>query len=127
MSLFSTNLFVIALFLFCPFVHHLVLEKLSDAHHVHEGDAKDQSNEAADLEPEHCLSRRMLTVVEAKFKSLSGRAAVMLKGRAVKGVLLDITGVLVESSATGDGKAIPGSVEAVRKLKDAGEDRMTLD
>lgn len=51
----------------------------------------------------------------------------MLKGRAVKGVLLDITGVLVESSATGDGKAIPGSVEAVRKLKDAGEDRMTVD
>ena len=45
----------------------------------------------------------------------------MLKGRAVKGVLLDITGVLVESSATGDGTAIPGSVEAVRKLKDAGE------
>ena len=45
----------------------------------------------------------------------------MLKGRAVKGVLLDITGVLVESSSTGDGTAIPGSVDAVRKLKDAGE------
>ena len=45
----------------------------------------------------------------------------------MKGVLLDITGVLVESSATGDGKAIPGSVEAVRKLKEAGEDRMRVD
>ena len=38
-------------------------------------------------------------------------------GKPVKGVLLDITGVLQE-----DGKAIPGSVEAVEKLKNAGID-----
>jgi ribonucleotide monophosphatase NagD (HAD superfamily) len=43
-----------------------------------------------------------------------------LNGRKVKGVLLDITGVLAESSSTGDGTAIQGSVEAVKKLKSAG-------
>jgi len=36
-------------------------------------------------------------------------------GKTIKGVLLDITGVLQE-----DGKAIPGSVEAVQKLQNAG-------
>ena len=44
-----------------------------------------------------------------------------LNGVGVKRVLLDITGVLVESSAEGDGKAINGSVQAVQKLKEAGE------
>jgi phospholysine phosphohistidine inorganic pyrophosphate phosphatase len=39
-------------------------------------------------------------------------------GRKIKGVLLDITGVLVESSGSGP-KAIPGSVEAVKALQDA--------
>ncbi len=34
---------------------------------------------------------------------------------------LDITGVLVESSAEGDGVAIQGSVEAVKRLEDEGE------
>eukprot|EP00095_Tigriopus_kingsejongensis_P004449 maker-scaffold168_size293125-snap-gene-0.19 protein:Tk04449 transcript:maker-scaffold168_size293125-snap-gene-0.19-mRNA-1 annotation:"phospholysine phosphohistidine inorganic pyrophosphate phosphatase" len=43
-----------------------------------------------------------------------------LAGKAIKGVLLDITGVLAESSVEGDGTAIPGSVEAVKKLKDHG-------
>ena len=49
---FSANLFRSQpwSFLFCPFVHHLVLEKLSDAHHVHERDAKDQGDEAPDLD-----------------------------------------------------------------------------
>ena len=42
-----------------------------------------------------------------------------LNGKVVKGVLLDITGVLVESSTSGP-KAIAGSVEAVKKLEDAG-------
>lgn len=42
-------------------------------------------------------------------------------GKPIKGVLLDITGVLAESSAEGDGKAIPGSVEAVKKLASKGE------
>jgi len=39
------------------------------------------------------------------------------RGKPVKGVLLDITGVLLE-----DGKAIQGSVEAVQKLKNANID-----
>ena len=39
------------------------------------------------------------------------------KGKPIKGVLLDITGVLLE-----DGKAIQGSVEAVQRLKSAGID-----
>ena len=39
---------------------------------------------------------------------------------SVKGVLLDITGVLAESSSTGDGTAITGSVEAIQSLKQAG-------
>ena len=52
MYLFSANLFQSHpwSFLFRPFVHHLVLEILSDAHHVHERDAEDQSDEAADLD-----------------------------------------------------------------------------
>ena len=42
-------------------------------------------------------------------------------GKPVRGVLLDITGVLMESSSVEDTKlAIPGSVEAVQKLVDAG-------
>jgi len=41
-----------------------------------------------------------------------------LNGKTIKGVLLDISGVLVESSTTGP-KAIKGSVEAVKALKDA--------
>ena len=43
-----------------------------------------------------------------------------LNGRAVKGVLLDITGVLLESAAVGDGHAIPGSIEAIEKLNGNG-------
>ena len=39
------------------------------------------------------------------------------KGKPIQGVLLDITGVLLE-----DGKAIQGSVEAVQRLKSAGID-----
>ncbi len=39
-----------------------------------------------------------------------------LNGKVVKGVLLDITGVLIESGA-----AIAGSVEAVNKLEQAGK------
>merc|ERR1712029_407645 len=42
-----------------------------------------------------------------------------LNGKDIKGVLLDITGVLVEST-TGGSKAIPGSIEAVKKLSAAG-------
>ena len=44
-----------------------------------------------------------------------------LNGSGVKGVLLDITGVLAESSASGDGRAIEGSVQAVQRLEAAGE------
>lgn len=44
-----------------------------------------------------------------------------LNGRPVKGVLLDITGVLAESSSEGDGVAIQGSVQAVQKLRDNGK------
>ena len=43
-----------------------------------------------------------------------------LKGPPVKGVLCDISGVLSESSAQGDGVAIVGSVEAVNMLREAG-------
>ena len=43
-----------------------------------------------------------------------------LKGVAVEGVLCDISGVLSESSADGDGVAITGSVEAVNRLREAG-------
>lgn len=39
-------------------------------------------------------------------------------GKEIKGVLLDITGVLVESSSSGP-RAIAGSVEAVEALKKA--------
>jgi hypothetical protein len=42
-------------------------------------------------------------------------------GKRIRGVLLDITGVLMESSSVEDTKlAIPGSVEAVQKLNSAG-------
>jgi len=43
-----------------------------------------------------------------------------LKGAPVNGVLCDISGVLSESSSEGDGVAIPGSVEAVNRLREAG-------
>lgn len=43
-----------------------------------------------------------------------------LLDKPVKGVLLDVTGVLAESCTTGDGTAIPGSVEAVASLEAAG-------
>ena len=43
-----------------------------------------------------------------------------LGGVPVSGVLCDISGVLAESSATGDGVAIPGSAEAVARLRAAG-------
>jgi len=43
-----------------------------------------------------------------------------LGGRAVKGLLCDITGVLRESCTGGDGIPIPGSIEAITKLIDAG-------
>jgi len=43
-----------------------------------------------------------------------------LSGRSVLGVLCDITGVLSESSSEGDGTAIPGSVDAIKRLFDAG-------
>jgi hypothetical protein len=52
--------------------------------------------------------------------TIVGKLNMSLNGRKVKGVLLDITGVLAESSSTGDGTAIQGSVEAVKKLKSAG-------
>ena len=42
-----------------------------------------------------------------------------LNGKDIKGVLLDITGVLVESTSTGS-VAIQGSIEAVKKLSAAG-------
>ena len=42
-------------------------------------------------------------------------------GKPIRGVLLDITGVLMESSSVEDTKlAIPGSVEAVQRLITAG-------
>ena len=43
-----------------------------------------------------------------------------LGGVPVSGVLCDISGVLAESSASGDGVAIPGSAEAVARLRAAG-------
>jgi hypothetical protein len=44
-----------------------------------------------------------------------------LNGKPVRGVLLDITGVLMESSSVREtGLDIPGSVEAVQKLLEAG-------
>ena len=42
-------------------------------------------------------------------------------GKKIKGVLLDITGVLTESCSVEGSRAIKGSVEAVDKLKSAGE------
>ena len=44
-----------------------------------------------------------------------------LNGTKIRGVLLDITGVLMESSSVAEtGLDIPGSVDAVQKLVDAG-------
>jgi len=43
-----------------------------------------------------------------------------LCGRDVKGILCDITGVLKESTTSGDGIAIPGSIEAIDRLETAG-------
>ncbi|XP_040574161.1 phospholysine phosphohistidine inorganic pyrophosphate phosphatase [Lepeophtheirus salmonis] len=40
-----------------------------------------------------------------------------LKDQGIQGVLLDITGVLIESSSDGQGKVIPGSVEAIQLLR----------
>jgi len=45
--------------------------------------------------------------------------------REIRAVLLDITGVLVESSAKGDGVAVQGSVDAVRKLTETGNEGPT--
>lgn len=47
----------------------------------------------------------------------------MWNGRKVKGVLLDITGVLAESGA---GERIKGSVKAVQALKDNGENESNI-
>ncbi len=41
--------------------------------------------------------------------------------KSLRAFLLDITGVLVESSAEGDGVTIEGSVEAVRRLEAEGK------
>ena len=46
--------------------------------------------------------------------------AATLGGCEVQGVLCDISGVLAESSAAGDGVAVPGSVEAIARLAQAG-------
>jgi len=43
-----------------------------------------------------------------------------LRGVQVNGVLCDITGVLVESSSTGDGTEVPGSANALERLREAG-------
>jgi len=43
-----------------------------------------------------------------------------LEGMPVKGLLCDITGVLVESSSTGDGTEVPGSANALDRLREAG-------
>ena len=44
-----------------------------------------------------------------------------LNGTKIRGVLLDITGVLMESSSVAEtGLDIPGSVDAVQKLVDVG-------
>jgi len=43
-----------------------------------------------------------------------------LRGSPVKGILCDITGVLAESSASGDGQEVPGSVDALQRLSNAG-------
>lgn len=51
---------------------------------------------------------------------------MFLNGKIVKGVLLDITGVLAESSAEGDGLAVQGSVQAVQKLRDQGKYILTI-
>jgi len=43
-----------------------------------------------------------------------------LLGVPVTGILCDITGVLAESSSTGDGQAVPGSMNALHRLEEAG-------
>jgi len=43
-----------------------------------------------------------------------------LSGSPVQGVLCDITGVLAESSSEGDGVVVPGSVDAINSLAEAG-------
>jgi len=43
-----------------------------------------------------------------------------LNGSPVQGVLCDITGVLAESSSEGDGVVVPGSVDAINRLAEAG-------
>jgi len=43
-----------------------------------------------------------------------------LNGLPVEGVLCDITGVLAESSSDGDGVVVPGSIDAIKRLGDAG-------
>lgn len=45
---------------------------------------------------------------------------VILPGPEVMGLLCDISGVLSESSAEGDGVAIPGSVQAIKDFRQAG-------
>ena len=42
---------------------------------------------------------------------------VILPGPEVMGLLCDISGVLSESSAEGDGVAIPGSVQAIKDFR----------
>merc|ERR1712183_960406 len=49
------------------------------------------------------------------------RSVIMsLNGLPVEGVLCDITGVLAESSSDGDGVVVPGSIDAIKRLGDAG-------
>lgn len=43
-----------------------------------------------------------------------------LEDKAIRGLMLDITGVLTESASQGGSKAIVGSVEAVKRLRKAG-------
>ena len=42
-------------------------------------------------------------------------------GKAIKGVLCDITGVLTESVSEGGSRPIEGSIEALQRLKAAGK------
>ena len=41
-------------------------------------------------------------------------------GKKIKGILLDITGVLTESVSGGGSRPVAGSVEAVNRIKAAG-------
>ena len=49
--------------------------------------------------------------------NVSPETGYSFKGSPVLGVLSDISGVLSESSAGGDGVAITGSVDAIKKLR----------